>query len=92
MQLKGVQELTKSLSGYDALCVLEDIPSLLTDFEAIKLWDKSVDDEVSCFKSVAFDCRVIYSPVNIGDYDDVRRYSDAAKNALLRALKVSLNN
>lgn len=85
-----MNELTKSLSGYDALCVLEALPSLKSHLDAHRKIDKTIDDDVSCFKADAFDCRVIYSPVNVEDYDDVRRYSQAAKKALERAVNVGI--
>ena len=83
-----MEKLTKSLPEYDALCILEPLSSLKSHLESAKTWDKSFEDHVSVFKSDAFDCRVIYSPISIGDYDDVRKYSEAGKKALEMAIQV----
>ncbi|XP_058813167.1 putative aminopeptidase W07G4.4 [Topomyia yanbarensis] len=76
---------------YDTVCVIDgsQVPEeLKACFAARKDIDAVFDSEVCCFKSDALDCRVVYAPVGkLTDFDDVRRYAEAAGRALARAIK-----
>lgn len=76
---------------YDTVCVIDgaQVPApLQACFKAHKAVDEAFDCETCCFKSDALDCRVVYAPLGkLNDFDDVRRYAEAAGNALVRAIK-----
>lgn len=76
---------------YDTVCVIDgsQVPAALEGcFAAHKSVDEAFDCETSCFKSDALNCRVVYAPVGkLTDFDDVRRYGEAAGKALDRAIK-----
>nr|XP_029712823.1 putative aminopeptidase W07G4.4 [Aedes albopictus]XP_029712824.1 putative aminopeptidase W07G4.4 [Aedes albopictus] len=94
---KVLQPLTSLDRGYlkdnhyDTVCVIDgsQVPAELAScFAARKSVDEAFDSETCCFKSDALDCRVVYAPVGkLTDFDDVRRYSEAAGKALDRAIK-----
>nr|XP_029713698.1 putative aminopeptidase W07G4.4 [Aedes albopictus]XP_029713699.1 putative aminopeptidase W07G4.4 [Aedes albopictus]XP_029713700.1 putative aminopeptidase W07G4.4 [Aedes albopictus]XP_029713701.1 putative aminopeptidase W07G4.4 [Aedes albopictus]XP_029713702.1 putative aminopeptidase W07G4.4 [Aedes albopictus] len=94
---KVLQPLTSLDRGYlkdnhyDTVCVIDgsQVPAELAScFAARKSIDEAFDSETCCFKSDALDCRVVYAPVGkLTDFDDVRRYSEAAGKALDRAIK-----
>lgn len=88
-KLTLVQDLTKDLKCFDGLCVIDDSCAQLRPiFENAKKYDKAFDSEVSCIKSDAFDPVVIYAPLaDLDEYDDVRRYAEAGKRAMERAIK-----
>jgi leucyl aminopeptidase len=59
--------------------------SIIAHVTESKSYDKGFDKQVSCFKS---DGKVvIYSPLDIDNYSDVREYFKSAKNGVERALK-----
>lgn len=76
---------------YDTVCVIDgaQVPDVLEScFSAHKAVDAAFDCELCCFKSSVLDCRVIYAPIGkLTDYDDVRRYSEAAGRVISRAIK-----
>ncbi|XP_001656227.2 putative aminopeptidase W07G4.4 [Aedes aegypti] len=76
---------------YDTICVIDgnQVPAVLEGcFAARRAFDEAFDCETSCFKSDALNCRVVYAPVGeLTDFDDVRRYSEAAAKAVDRAIK-----
>lgn len=79
--------------SYDTICFIDK--SSNDEFQKIcskqEQFDAAYHKDVSCFYSAELGSRVVYSPLNQGDfqdYDDVRRYSEAAGNAVLRAVKV----
>lgn len=78
-------------NGYDTVCVIDDsqVPAVLERcFTEHKSVDEAFESETTCFKSDALNCRVVYAPVGkLTDFDDVRRYGEAAGNALARAIK-----
>uniref|UniRef100_A0A182S575 Cytosol aminopeptidase domain-containing protein n=1 Tax=Anopheles funestus TaxID=62324 RepID=A0A182S575_ANOFN len=91
-----VDDLTASLNQtdrYDTLCVIDDValPAVLArQIDDQKKFDAGIASEVSCFRcQLGTDLvRVVYSCVGeLSDFDDVRRYAEAAGCALRRALK-----
>uniref|UniRef100_A0A182XK17 Cytosol aminopeptidase domain-containing protein n=1 Tax=Anopheles quadriannulatus TaxID=34691 RepID=A0A182XK17_ANOQN len=77
----------------DTLCVIDDAnlhPVLAREIEQQKTFDAGICSEVSCFRCTVGSepVRVVYSPVGeLSDFDDVRRYAEAAGQAMRRALK-----
>uniref|UniRef100_A0A182QX85 Cytosol aminopeptidase domain-containing protein n=1 Tax=Anopheles farauti TaxID=69004 RepID=A0A182QX85_9DIPT len=78
----------------DAFCVLDDasVPaSLARGIESQKSFDAGISSEVCCFGAkldADTTVRVVYSAVGeLSDFDDVRRYAEAAGCAMRRALK-----
>lgn len=73
---------------FDCQVVIEDaaVPkAVLNHVSESKKFDKAFDKDVSCFKC---DGNVIvYSPLDINEYSDVRDYFRAAKKGVERALK-----
>lgn len=88
-KIQPVKELSKGSKSFDAICVVDNsCPQLRNYFESAENFDKAFHSEVSCFKCDAFDAVVVYSPVpELGDYDDVRVYAEAAKKGMARAIK-----
>ncbi|XP_050078380.1 putative aminopeptidase W07G4.4 [Anopheles maculipalpis] len=91
-----VDDLNASLNHidvYDTLCVIDDVdlPSALArDIESQKQFDAGIASEASCFRCQleSGSVRVVYNCVGeLSDFDDVRRYAEAAGCALRRALK-----
>ena len=78
-------------SNFDSILILDgrQVPQILSEsLKSQKSFDNAFDEVVSCFKCPTFNCRVIYSPVGeIGDFDDVRCYAEAAKKAICRSIK-----
>lgn len=76
---------------YDTVCIIDgtQIPApLQACFESQRAYDAAFDSEVSCLKSEELACRVVYASIGkLTDFDDVRRYAEAAANALDRAIK-----
>ncbi|XP_058463911.1 putative aminopeptidase W07G4.4 [Malaya genurostris] len=76
---------------YDTVCVIDgsQVPEeLKASFASRKDIDAAFENEICCFKSDALNCRVVYAPVGkLTDFDDVRRYAEAAGRALGRAIK-----
>ncbi|XP_055587779.1 putative aminopeptidase W07G4.4 [Uranotaenia lowii] len=78
-------------SNYDTVCIIDGdhVPTELEAcFRTHRSIDAAFDCVTSCFFSDAIGCRVVYSPLGkLTDFDDVRRYAEAAGCALGRALK-----
>lgn len=76
----------------DAICFIEspEKTKFDGDFQRLRNVDKAFDKEVSCFVGSHFsDKLIIYSPLGeLTDFDDVRKYGQAAGKAVSRALKV----
>uniref|UniRef100_A0AAG5CNM1 Cytosol aminopeptidase domain-containing protein n=1 Tax=Anopheles atroparvus TaxID=41427 RepID=A0AAG5CNM1_ANOAO len=97
--VKPVAKVERALlqsEHYDTICVLDGAASELTvvssqlgaQFTKQKAYDAAFESMLSCFHCPELDCRVVYSPVGtLNDYDDVRRYAEAAQAALGRAIK-----
>ncbi|XP_055525785.1 putative aminopeptidase W07G4.4 [Wyeomyia smithii] len=78
-------------NNYDTVCVIDgsQVPEELQPcFAVCKDVDAAFDNEVCCFKSNVLDCRIVYAPIGkLTDFDDVRRYAEAAGRAFARAIK-----
>ncbi|XP_058169775.1 putative aminopeptidase W07G4.4 [Anopheles ziemanni] len=94
--LSRVERSVLDSEGYDAICVLDGSASELNEvspalsqlFTQQKSFDKAFESELSCFRCIELNRRVVYSPVgHLTDYDDVRRYAEAAQAAVGRAIK-----
>lgn len=81
---------------FDTICVLDGSASeldalsspLYALFTQQRSFDGAFESELSCFHCADLGCRVVYSPVGrLNDFDDVRRYAEAAQAALCRAIK-----
>lgn len=66
------------------------VRSLASDVFELRKFDKGFDKDVSCFKSGGK--FVVYSPLDIDNYSDVREYFKAAKKGVERALKGEFKN
>ncbi|XP_052902934.1 putative aminopeptidase W07G4.4 [Anopheles moucheti] len=91
-----VENLTASLNQtdrYDTLCVIDGtaLPKeLVRQIDEQQKFDAGIASEVSCFplQLEKNTVRVVYNCVGeLTDFDDVRRYAEAAACALRRALK-----
>ncbi|XP_053679398.1 putative aminopeptidase W07G4.4 [Anopheles nili] len=94
-QIEPVDEaavLQASVPGYDTFCVIdyESAPKFVVHkIDELSKFDAAVTSVVSCFgcQTGKEAVRVVYSPVGeLNDFDDVRRYAEAAAQALRRAL------
>ncbi|XP_035795110.1 putative aminopeptidase W07G4.4 [Anopheles albimanus] len=98
-RLQPVTSLERSVlqrDHYDTICVIDgsgaDLarasPSLASLFAEQRSFDAGFESEPSCFRCSDLDCRVVYSPVGeLTDFDDVRRFAEAAQAAVGRAIK-----
>uniref|UniRef100_U5EVA5 Putative leucyl aminopeptidase n=1 Tax=Corethrella appendiculata TaxID=1370023 RepID=U5EVA5_9DIPT len=93
-KLVAVTDLKKAVAAdkqFDTICVVDgdQVPSLLSSaFKTTKAFDEAFESEVSCFKCTDLNCRVIYSPIGqLSDFDDVRRYNQAAAKLICRTIK-----
>lgn len=91
-----VERSTLQAEQYDTICVLVGDSAELSTvssqlgvaFAQQKSFDAAFESELSCFRCPELDCRIVYSPVGpLNDFDDVRRYAEAAQAALSRAIK-----
>uniref|UniRef100_A0A8D8CU03 Aminopeptidase W07G4.4 n=1 Tax=Culex pipiens TaxID=7175 RepID=A0A8D8CU03_CULPI len=78
-------------NNFDTVCVIDgaQVPAVLKAcFSAHESVDAAFNSEICCFRSGVLDCRVIYAPIGtLTDFDDVRRFGEAAGKALDRAIK-----
>ncbi|CRL05934.1 CLUMA_CG019082, isoform A [Clunio marinus] len=84
--IKNVQ-ITES-NAFDSLVVIEDngTPKAVADYVVeSKKFDKAFSNDVSCFK--VNNQTIIFCPLAINDYSDVREYFNAAKKGIERAVK-----
>ncbi|XP_052865334.1 putative aminopeptidase W07G4.4 [Anopheles cruzii] len=80
---------------YDTICVIDGgaaelaaSPPLAGLFARQRSFDAAFESELSCFRCEELGCRVVFSPVGeLGDFDDVRRFAEAAQAAVGRAIK-----
>uniref|UniRef100_A0A182P702 Cytosol aminopeptidase domain-containing protein n=1 Tax=Anopheles epiroticus TaxID=199890 RepID=A0A182P702_9DIPT len=92
-EIVPVKGLAESLQQSDALCVIDDVglpPELAREIDSQKAFDAGILSEVSCFRCQLGSerARVVYSSIGeLSDFDDVRRYAEAAGRAMQRALK-----
>lgn len=78
----------KKSSDYDCLVVIEDdaMPKAIATYVTeAKKFDKAFSSDVSCFK--CDNTAVVFSPVDVDDYSDVREYFRSAKKGIERAFK-----
>lgn len=78
-------------NNFDTVCVIDgaQVPAQLKAcFSAHESVDAAFNSEICCFRSGVLDCRVVYAPLGtLTDFDDVRRFGEAAGKALDRAIK-----
>lgn len=88
-KIEPIAELSKASKAFDSIVVVDNsLPQLRGYFEQAENFDQAFHSEISCFKCDSFDAVIIYSPIpELDDYDDVRKYSEAAKKGMARAVK-----
>ncbi|XP_042241963.1 putative aminopeptidase W07G4.4 isoform X1 [Homarus americanus] len=93
-------ESSLSAAGYDGIILVTDsldklkgsLNVLLAPLQAQAAFDESLAKDGACVSVNVPANRLVYAPTGLlnRDYDDVRRFSDAAASGIKRALKVGM--
>nr|XP_045606702.1 putative aminopeptidase W07G4.4 isoform X2 [Procambarus clarkii] len=93
-------ETSSSASGYDGIILVTDsldkltgaLDNLLAPLKAQAEFDESLVKDGACVKVNVPANRLVYAPTGplTRDYDDVRRFADAAESGIKRGLKVGM--